>query len=270
MPNRIIREGLLDSEAINSLSDKAECWYHRLMLICDDAGRYDGRPQMVASRSYPLRDNLRAKDVVATLDKLVEAGLIMRYEANGKPYIQLVKWQKCGKAKTSKFPWIDGSFSIEYEERETRDGVKEFIKTSLPHTHPVETLYPPRSDGVPLKKVESHTETETETETVFGDGIRVRESRMGGTPSTQKNQSKAKAGSLDEIVEFCLSLDLPKNDAEFLWHKWEGCGWRNDGKAIKDWRATVRSWKAAGYMPSQKSKNDHNSGFKGYGSASEF
>jgi hypothetical protein len=54
-------------------------------------------------------------------------------------------------------------------------------------------------------------------------------------------------------VEFTKSLGLPDSDGESCYWKWEGNGWTNGNKPIKDWKATVRSWKAARYLPSQAS-----------------
>lgn len=54
------------------------------------------------------------------------------------------------------------------------------------------------------------------------------------------------------VEEFCVSLGLPKNDGTACFHKWQGNGWTNGGEQIRDWKATIRSWKAAGYMPSQR------------------
>lgn len=60
-------------------------------------------------------------------------------------------------------------------------------------------------------------------------------------------------GSRDELIEFCVGLSLPESDGEWLFDKWEGNGWKNDGKAILDWRATARTWKRTGTIfPSQK------------------
>jgi hypothetical protein len=59
-------------------------------------------------------------------------------------------------------------------------------------------------------------------------------------------------GSRLEIDEFFRSIDLSPRDAEYMWNNWESNGWTIKGKAMKDWRATVRAWKAAGHMPSQK------------------
>lgn len=57
---------------------------------------------------------------------------------------------------------------------------------------------------------------------------------------------------------FFASQELPVSDADWFFHKCEGNGWRNGGKPILDWRATVRSWKAGGYLPSQKNSSNGN------------
>lgn len=59
-------------------------------------------------------------------------------------------------------------------------------------------------------------------------------------------------GSEKEIKDFCISIGLPPSDGEASFHKWEGNGWRNGANLVRDWKATIRSWKASGYMPSQK------------------
>jgi len=78
--------------------------------------------------------------------------------------------------------------------------------------------------------------------------------------STNKNgkkveegkESKARPISQIEVEEFCISLGLPSSDGESTWFKWVGTGFFNGKAAIKDWKATIRGWKAAGWMPSQK------------------
>jgi hypothetical protein len=49
-----------------------------------------------------------------------------------------------------------------------------------------------------------------------------------------------------------------------VWDKWQGNGFTNGGKPMKDWKAVLRSWKGYGYLPSQKqSKGQPNSRTKG-------
>jgi len=62
-----------------------------------------------------------------------------------------------------------------------------------------------------------------------------------------------------EAEEFCMSIGLPKTNGEFCFNKWEGNGWTNNGKAIRNWKATIRSWKLNKYLPIQSTNNQ---GFK--------
>ena len=96
----------------------------------------------------------------------------------------------------------------------------------------------------------------------LSDTLSIEYSRGINTPKdkyTDKEEEKdnprarnKRRATLEEITEFCLSVGLPSTDAEATFAKWEGNGWKNNGVAIADWQATVRSWKAHGYMPSQK------------------
>lgn len=83
----------------------------------------------------------------------------------------------------------------------------------------------------------------------------------------EKNISKARANSIEEVIEYCQSLDLETSDGVYLWNHWEGNGWVNGGNRIKDWKATVRAWKTHGYLPSQKGQGGKGSS---YGQEAEF
>jgi hypothetical protein len=67
--------------------------------------------------------------------------------------------------------------------------------------------------------------------------------------STKKSKEKP---SIDEVRTFCKEIELPETDGDATFWKWEGNGWTNGNKPIKDWKATIRSWKSAGHLPSQK------------------
>lgn len=70
--------------------------------------------------------------------------------------------------------------------------------------------------------------------------------------TVQEEDKNKKRGTQLELQDFCKSNGLFPRDADYLWNRWESNGWQNANKPIKDWRATVRSWKAQGYLPSQK------------------
>jgi hypothetical protein len=107
MPNRLIKESICTSEDIAQLSKDAEILFYRLIVNADDYGRYYGNPSIVKSNCFPLKsDNIHSDEVDTWLDELVSAGLIDRYEADGRKYICFRKWDKHQsiRAKKSKFP----------------------------------------------------------------------------------------------------------------------------------------------------------------------
>lgn len=95
MPNRLLKEGIVDSDAINALSEGAEICFYRLLVVADDLGRMDARTAIVRSRCFPLKEqsNFGAK-IEGWLAELASARLIARYEAAGSPYLQILKWDQ--------------------------------------------------------------------------------------------------------------------------------------------------------------------------------
>lgn len=91
MPNRILKESICRSEEIDSLSWFEEVLFYRLIVICDDFGRYDGRAKIIKGSCFPLKD-VTEKDIEKALGKLSAVGLVRVYEAQGRPYLQLVTW----------------------------------------------------------------------------------------------------------------------------------------------------------------------------------
>jgi hypothetical protein len=104
MPNRILREGILESERVDSLSAEGEVFYRRLMSRADDYGRYYAHPKLLLASLYPLRlDRISLSNVSAMLAECAQAGLIVLYEVGGKNYLEISNFGQ--RARTdSKFP----------------------------------------------------------------------------------------------------------------------------------------------------------------------
>ncbi len=130
MPSRYLREGLLDSDRVASLTDAQERLYTRLILVSDDAGRFDARPAVVAAKAFPLA--APALDEISARLRAIEAAkLLVLYEVWDKPVGQLRNVRRCGNSEVSRFPWMDGSYTVSYIKRETRDGLVAFVASSL-------------------------------------------------------------------------------------------------------------------------------------------
>lgn len=102
MPTRIIREGIITSEAINSLSPQSELFYRRLMSVADDYGRYYAHPSLLRAACYPLQlDKISDKDVKQMLSECIAVDLLVIY-GSGK-YLSITKFGQQTRSK-SKFP----------------------------------------------------------------------------------------------------------------------------------------------------------------------
>lgn len=117
MPNRIIKESIRTSDSINELSWFEECLFYRLIVSCDDYGRFDGRTAIIKGSCFPLKDGVTANNIEKALSKLVSAGLVKRYVVDGKPYLSLPTWERhqSVRAKKSKYPSPDDGETIPSE-----------------------------------------------------------------------------------------------------------------------------------------------------------
>lgn len=153
MPNRIIKESICRSEEIDSLSWFEEVLFYRLIVTCDDFGRYDGRAKIIKGSCFPLKD-ITEKDISKALGRLSEVGLVRVYETQGRPYLQLVTWAAHQRIRNqkSKYPGFEEdsvllTFDSKGQQKETSDNKcvrnpiqsesKSESKTNICSEHPV-------------------------------------------------------------------------------------------------------------------------------------
>jgi hypothetical protein len=106
MPVRLVRDGILTSEAVNSLNWAEEVFYRRLLSVVDDFGRYFASPKLLRAACYPLHiDKVSDSDIGKWLAACATAALVRVYPApDGKSYIEVQRFNQQIRAKTSKYP----------------------------------------------------------------------------------------------------------------------------------------------------------------------
>ena len=107
MPNRILREGILSSERVDKIADDPayEVFYRRLFSVVDDYGRFSGDPRIIRAAIYPLRlDSQPASKIRDHIAACEEAGLLMTYLVDGKPYLELSDFHQRLRRMVSKYP----------------------------------------------------------------------------------------------------------------------------------------------------------------------
>jgi hypothetical protein len=113
MSKKRIIDSRTRSQSFVSLSYRQRDLWHGLIAIADDQGRLFGLHANVRSEVWPL-DDIPLAEVEADLERLSDLEMIVRYEAEGKPIIQIINWWKYQKkqwAGPSDYPppanWID-------------------------------------------------------------------------------------------------------------------------------------------------------------------
>lgn len=105
VPNRILRDGIITSELINSLSWPAEVFYRRLHSVVDDYGRFPAHPSLLRAACYPLRLNdVSDRDVEKWLAECADKALVKVYEVEGKRYLEVARFSQRVRADKSKCP----------------------------------------------------------------------------------------------------------------------------------------------------------------------
>ena len=155
MPNRVIREGILESEAVDLLTDAAETFFVRLMLKADDYGRYPGNPALLRAHLYPLRlDRVKEADITTRLHLCVKAGLVDCYKVDGTAYLQIRNFRQRMRAPQSKFPEPSGQMLL------TDSKIPSFADSQASNDGHM-TVISQTEAGPPRSEAESDTEAES-------------------------------------------------------------------------------------------------------------
>lgn len=106
---RSVHPEICEDDALAGVSAYAERTFVRLWTHLDDEGRARDDARLLAARLYPLQDSMTAERVEKDLCELAQAGLLQRYEVDGKRYLcakpeAWARWQKPRRRVESKLP----------------------------------------------------------------------------------------------------------------------------------------------------------------------
>ena len=106
MPNRVIRDSILTSRQVARLDWFQQALFVRLILGCDDYGRYYGAPDIICGHLFSTSSGVTQELVAEGLGKLEEEGLIVTYQVEEETYCALPQWSKYQVCRTrrEKFP----------------------------------------------------------------------------------------------------------------------------------------------------------------------
>ena len=204
MPNRLIKESICRSEDIDSLSWFEEVLFYRLIVNCDDYGRFDGREKIIKSICFPLKD-LRDSELTKALSKLAAQGLVIKYEVQGKPFLQLPKWEHHQqiRSKKSKYPGMDA---------ENANVISDDIRCNQMISD---------DSKCPRNPIQSESESESE--------------------SNPKGTRAFIPPTVAEVQDYCRERENGIDAQQFV-DFYASKGWMVGRNRMRDWKACVRTW----------------------------
>ena len=185
-----------------SLSWFEEVVFYRLIVNCDDYGRFDGRVALIKNTLFPLKESVTLTAVENAINKLATVGLVTLYEYEGRQYLQLPTWNEHQsiRAKRSKFPSPDGC-----------------MKSS-------EIICKQMNANVPVIQSESESNPNPK------EGAKAPNAHARFSPP-----------SVSDVEAYCRERrnDVdPQRFVDFYASK----GWKVGSQPMKDWKAAVRTW----------------------------
>lgn len=136
MPNRMIREGIVDSPKVEMLVREggwgAEVFYRRLLQTVDDYGCCDGRLSMIKAKCYPtVLDLVKDADVEKWVELCEKCHLVEVYHAGGLRYLRISNFRQIIRMKP-KFPLPPGVNAEELKAAQADPGSGAFIPSTGP------------------------------------------------------------------------------------------------------------------------------------------
>ncbi|MBP1165088.1 hypothetical protein JOE44_001972 [Chryseobacterium sp. PvR013] len=198
MPQRILRDWT-DSEPVDNLSFQAEVLLTRLIMKADDFGSYHANPKLLNAFCFPLK-NIRETDITRWLQELASSGLIVLYDAENKPFLNILNFNQRLRSMKRCFPQIPENVIIE--------NCQQVAGKSLASCQPeeeveveVETEGEGEKKGAPTQNFES-------IENLFPEEKKDELSEQVNTGSEEKEKSSAKKEKeiIDCFHENCSGL----------------------------------------------------------------
>lgn len=99
MPNRLIRDDMLESERVLSLTVEARWLYVTILLSADDVGLFEATEFKLARKA-----DLRREHLPRLLEMIAEADLVRLYECGGRTYGFIPRFRQRIQIKRTKHP----------------------------------------------------------------------------------------------------------------------------------------------------------------------
>ena len=102
MGNRILKESVLTSRKLSSLTWFEQVMFDHLIVTVDDYGVFYADPVLLSRALFPRSTGVTEKMIREGLKHMEEQDLILRYTADGEEYLKLRSWEKHQRLRSSR------------------------------------------------------------------------------------------------------------------------------------------------------------------------
>lgn len=244
MPTRILREGITTSERLSSITFESECLFYRLLVMADDFGLMDGRPIIVRAKCMPLRD-VTLGQIDTWLAELEGAGLVLRYQADSKPFIAIHRTRQRTRSKGSKCPLPTADWLT--HDRQSSDGCPAY-DGQLPDSRPssAHVVGDVVGDGdVVEDEVGDEGRGQLPATPPADKATKARAKRIGYQAflAAAKAAGEEAIPADDPVFDYAEKVGIPEEFLELAWREFEG-RYSTNGKlqvGLSGWRQTFRN-----------------------------
>ena len=164
VPNRVIREALLDSDGYWSVTIEARQLFFHLLLLADDLGCISLAPVLLRRRCFDSPPTTQKIDKL--LGELVDADLIRRYTSNSDPLAFIPKFRQRLQRIYAKYPIPPES--LYYDDKHAKKLFSK-IKKDEPDT----TVGQPLPNGSPTNESNRRESNLRESKVLGGDSATI-------------------------------------------------------------------------------------------------
>lgn len=135
MPTRMLWEKVCTSRTLAELTAEEERFFFRLMVKCDDHGRYQADPSILRGHLFArMLDDISAEAVRHWRDRLAEVGLLTVYEVDGEEYLAVTTWPAYQRRRDSKskYPPPGQTTNVSESPQDAAESGSRVVKTGFP------------------------------------------------------------------------------------------------------------------------------------------
>lgn len=254
---RSIKPEFFTSTAIADLSRDARLTFIGLWTHVDDEGRCLDESRLIKAALWPLDDDMTAQAVDGVLAELHSKGRVVRYEVDGRRYLQIQGWehQKIDRRKESTIPQVPVGEPAASDRRASDEGSSPDLGGDQGSDLGGDDRATHRRDGSTRRRV-----IESPTHLVEKITYAIRDAHPGAPPPRNNSAATTAASKLLDALAGAADPDVAMSELDevltySLTHQWWAKKASNAQSFCSNYAQIHADWRADNAAASSKRRS---------------